>query len=165
MATKTPFDELCEKVVAQYDADVILYIGSMERPYDDRFIRIARTNKRRKNILLILMTLGVWVAAKCHQDQQNVFSALVSPRDSYKSIVIWALHAADIQDYISIVLRHHFLAQFVEWSLCGHPVRILTSRTGIVSQCRLGYSPTRALALSRNSPASRTYRRSMSALL
>lgn len=51
-------DETLEKVRNEYDADLIVFTGPIVRPYDDRLIDEVKTNRTRKNVLLILTTFG-----------------------------------------------------------------------------------------------------------
>jgi hypothetical protein len=60
---KDLFDQVIKKVSDKYEADVILYIGPIDRPYDDQFIaRIknfrSEQKKPLKNVILMLTTLG-----------------------------------------------------------------------------------------------------------
>lgn len=63
MPKDNPFDDAIKKVSAHYKADVILYIGKIDRPYDDELIhRIKNFRKKQKeklpNVILVLTTLG-----------------------------------------------------------------------------------------------------------
>src|SRR5262245_34280210 len=51
-------DDLANKVADAHNADVILYSGEIESPGADRIIKIARGDKRRENVLVILTTRG-----------------------------------------------------------------------------------------------------------
>jgi hypothetical protein len=60
---KDLFDQIIKKVSDKYEADVILYIGPIDRPYDDQFIARIKSfrsaqKKRLKNVILMLTTLG-----------------------------------------------------------------------------------------------------------
>jgi hypothetical protein len=55
---KSFFEELIKKVSDHYDSDIVLFIGPIDRPYDDQFITRVKNFKRRPNVLLILTTLG-----------------------------------------------------------------------------------------------------------
>jgi ClpP class serine protease len=53
-----PYQLLVRKVSDHYDTDIILYIGLIDRPHDDAFIRRVKALKRRRNVILILTTPG-----------------------------------------------------------------------------------------------------------
>lgn len=55
---KNPFQKLIRTVSDHYDADVLVYIGPIERPFDDMFIARCKNFKRRKNVVLLLTTPG-----------------------------------------------------------------------------------------------------------
>ena len=58
MAEKNKFEKLIRRVSDHYKSDIVLYIGPIERPYDDRFIRRVKERKALDNVLLILTTHG-----------------------------------------------------------------------------------------------------------
>jgi len=58
MAEKNFFEQLIKRVSDHYDSDIVLYIGPIERPFDDRFIQRVKERKQRNNVLLILTTNG-----------------------------------------------------------------------------------------------------------
>ena len=58
MAEKNPFEKLIKQVSDHYKSDIVLYIGPIERPFDDRFIRRVKERKLLDNVLLILTTHG-----------------------------------------------------------------------------------------------------------
>lgn len=66
----------------RYDADVIFYNGMLERPYDHKFIQQCRSRKRRKNVLLVLVTPGgsahaAYRVARCLQRNYEKFTIFV----------------------------------------------------------------------------------------
>ena len=68
-----PFQTLIKKVSDQYDSDIVLYIGPIDRPFDDKFIERCKGLRRRPNVLLILTTLGgdphaAYRIARCLQE-------------------------------------------------------------------------------------------------
>ena len=70
---KNPFQKLVKQVSDHYDSDVIIFIGGIDRPYDDAFIDRVKSWKKRPNVLLIL-TLGgdphaAYRIARCLQEQ------------------------------------------------------------------------------------------------
>jgi len=58
MPEKSPFEKLIKRVSDHYKSDIILYVGPLERPYDDRFIERVKSMKQLDNVLLILTTNG-----------------------------------------------------------------------------------------------------------
>jgi hypothetical protein len=61
MATTPPSRKLAEvatDVRAAYDADIVLYFGPVDRPYDDFLIDECDARKKHKNVLLCITTLG-----------------------------------------------------------------------------------------------------------
>jgi hypothetical protein len=58
MAEKNAFDQLIRRVADHYESDVILYIGPIDRPFDDWFIARVKERKSLNNVLLILTTNG-----------------------------------------------------------------------------------------------------------
>jgi hypothetical protein len=57
------FDQVIKKVSDHYEADVILYVGPIERPWDDIFIGRVKEFKQKhkkplKNVILLMTTLG-----------------------------------------------------------------------------------------------------------
>lgn len=65
------------------DLDVILYRGPIRRPYDEQLIELCRNIERRKNVLLILVTLGgdahaAYRIARCLQEKYSRFSLFIS---------------------------------------------------------------------------------------
>jgi hypothetical protein len=76
------FQQVVRTVSDQYDTDIILYIGAIDRPYDDTFIERVVTYKRRKNVLLILTTPGgdpnaAYRIARCLQAQYRTVEGSV----------------------------------------------------------------------------------------
>jgi len=57
-----PLPTAVKRIAAHYDAEIFCYAGPIDRPYDDRFIRLCKsfqaTQKTRTNFLLMLTTLG-----------------------------------------------------------------------------------------------------------
>ena len=49
---------LADAVAADLDADVMLYNGEIWRPMDGQVIHACSTRQRRRNVLLILVTMG-----------------------------------------------------------------------------------------------------------
>lgn len=47
-----------ERIASDGDTDVLLYNGPIERSFDDRIIKLCRARRRRKNLLLVLVTEG-----------------------------------------------------------------------------------------------------------
>src|SRR5258708_16374883 len=71
---KDPFNKLVKRVSDHYKSDIALYIGPIERPHDDRFIRRVKDFKQLDNVLLILTTFGgdphaAYRMARCLQEQ------------------------------------------------------------------------------------------------
>lgn len=76
---KDPFEKLVKRVSDHYESDIILYIGPIERPYDDFFIkRVSDFREKQEtklsNVILILTTLGgdphaAYRMARCLQEQ------------------------------------------------------------------------------------------------
>lgn len=58
MTQLNPFEALVKRVSEHYQSDIVVYIGPIERPYDDVFIRRVKDFKRLDNVLLILTTMG-----------------------------------------------------------------------------------------------------------
>jgi len=58
MPPKTAFEQLIRRVSDHYQSDIVLYVGPIDRPYDDRFIARVAGFKRLDNVLLILTTNG-----------------------------------------------------------------------------------------------------------
>lgn len=70
---KNAFQNLVRTVSDHYDSDIVLFIGRIDRPYDDIFITRVKNWKRRTNVLLILTTLGgdphaAYRMARCLQE-------------------------------------------------------------------------------------------------
>jgi hypothetical protein len=70
---KNPFEKLVKTVAEHYESDIVLYIGAIERPYDDKFITRVRNRKRSDNVILILTTYGgdphaAYRMARCLQE-------------------------------------------------------------------------------------------------
>jgi membrane-bound ClpP family serine protease len=69
------FGQLVKKVSDHYKSDIVLYIGPIERPYDDAFIRRIKGWKQQlTNVILILTTHGgdphaAYRMARCLQEQ------------------------------------------------------------------------------------------------
>lgn len=51
-------EEFASPVRKELEADIVLYLGPIERPYDDLLISLCEAEKRRKNVLLCIVTLG-----------------------------------------------------------------------------------------------------------
>lgn len=71
---KNAFQKLVKKVSDHYDSDIIVFVGPIDRPYDDNFIRRVQNYKRRTNVLMVLTTLGgdpnaAYRMARCLQEQ------------------------------------------------------------------------------------------------
>jgi hypothetical protein len=71
---KNPFEKLVKQVSDQYQSDIIVYIGPIERPHDDGFIERVRAWKSLDNVILILTTHGgdphaAYRMARCLQEQ------------------------------------------------------------------------------------------------
>lgn len=64
--------DVVQSASEKYDADVVVYMGDIERPEDDYLIRQCRRRRRRKNVLLVLTTRGgdpsaAYRIARCFQ--------------------------------------------------------------------------------------------------
>lgn len=73
-------ENLIDEVSHAMDADILIYMGKIKRPYDDKIINDCRTKKSRKNILLILMTMGgeldaAYRITRCLQEAYQTFSS------------------------------------------------------------------------------------------
>ena len=76
-------EHLANHVADKQNADIILYNGPLERPMDRDFIEACLTRKRRKNVILILVSGGgnldaAYRIARCLQSNYDEFSLLVS---------------------------------------------------------------------------------------
>src|SRR5690348_9747289 len=74
MMPKNFFEKLIKTASDSYDADIILYVGPIDRPHDDLFITRVKGWKRRPNVILILTTLGgdphaAYRMARCLQEE------------------------------------------------------------------------------------------------
>lgn len=63
-------------------ADLILYSGTIDRPYDDQLFELCGDRKRRENVILILETSGgnadaAYRIARCLQQKYKKFSVFV----------------------------------------------------------------------------------------
>ncbi|HEY1081757.1 MAG TPA: hypothetical protein VGE29_05815, partial [Prosthecobacter sp.] len=56
--TDNNINQWIETVTTHYNADILVYAGPIARAWDDYMISIIRRRQRRKNILLVLTTLG-----------------------------------------------------------------------------------------------------------
>lgn len=90
------FDQVIKKVSEHYDADVILYIGPIERPWDDTFIGRVKEFKNKhkkpfKNVILVLTTLGgdphaaYRMARFLQEEYQTVVSEGIGPPSQEKA--------------------------------------------------------------------------------
>jgi hypothetical protein len=75
-----PFQTLVKAISDHYDADIYAYIGGIDRPFDDSFIARVKSFKRRKNVLLLLTTLGgdpnaAYRIARCLQSEYKTVSS------------------------------------------------------------------------------------------
>lgn len=75
--------ECANKVAVSLDADVLLINAYIERRLDDRLINMVSKRRRRKNVLLILVTLGgdadaAYRIARCLQDSYERFIAIIT---------------------------------------------------------------------------------------
>lgn len=71
---KDAFEKLIRRVSDHYKSDIVLYIGPIERPYDDLFITKVKSWKKLDNVILILTTYGgdphaAYRMARCLQEQ------------------------------------------------------------------------------------------------
>src|SRR5947199_328989 len=57
MKTDTVTD-LAKKVEAEYSADLLIYFGPIVRNWDDHLIDVCKVRSKKKNVLLMLTTLG-----------------------------------------------------------------------------------------------------------
>ena len=74
MPPKNLFEALIKDVADEYASDIVLYIGPIDRPFDDAFIRRVKERKNRDNVILILTTNGgdphaAYRMARCLQEQ------------------------------------------------------------------------------------------------
>ena len=79
----TDMEQAIAAVSAELDADVIHYNGPISRPYDTMLIQECMKRRRRKNVLLMLITEGgdadaAYRIARCLQTQYEHFSLFVS---------------------------------------------------------------------------------------
>jgi ClpP class serine protease len=86
-ADKAEFERvqaIVQRVAAARDADILLYSGDIERPYDDKVIEmVTERSPRRKNVLLVLCTYGgdpnaAYRIARCLQKHYQGFTAAVA---------------------------------------------------------------------------------------
>ncbi len=79
---KNFFEKLIKTASDSYEADIVLYIGPIDRPHDDDFITRVKNWKRRKNVILILTTLG--------GDPHAAYRmARSSPEQTFRSSTSW----------------------------------------------------------------------------
>ena len=74
--------ELVSTIRDRLDADAILYAGTISSPSDHQFVRDCCSRQRRKNVLLILSTLGgsadsAYRIARCLQRSYACFSVYI----------------------------------------------------------------------------------------
>lgn len=75
--------ELADRVANDHDADVILFSGPIDEPYDRRLLTVCSKRKRRKNVVLLLVTYGgdpdaAFRMARCLQSKYENFTILVT---------------------------------------------------------------------------------------
>jgi hypothetical protein len=75
-------EHLVMRVSEFYDSDVILYIGPIEPPFDDKFIAMCKDFRHRPNALLLLATHGgdgnaAFRIARCLQEQYETVDSRV----------------------------------------------------------------------------------------
>jgi hypothetical protein len=76
---KNPFEKLVKRVSDHYKSDILLYIGPIERPYDDRFVTRVKNRKILNNVILLLTTYGgdphaAYRMARCLQEHYETTS-------------------------------------------------------------------------------------------
>jgi len=81
--TPNPVVELATQISRARDADVLLYNGRIDRPFDDTVIDLVRKRRRRTNILLMLSTYGgnpdaAYRIARCLQTHYTKFTVVVA---------------------------------------------------------------------------------------
>jgi len=74
---------LADRVANEHDADVILFSGPIEEPFDRRLLTVCSKRKRRKNVVLLLVTYGgdpdaAFRMARCLQSKYESFTILVT---------------------------------------------------------------------------------------
>jgi ClpP class serine protease len=79
VAQKNFFEKLIKRVSDHYASDIVLYIGNIERPYDDFLIKRVRDFKTLGNVILILSTNGgdphaAYRMARCLQEAYETVS-------------------------------------------------------------------------------------------
>jgi hypothetical protein len=84
---KSPFEKLLKRVSGHYESDLILYMGPLDRPYDDKFIERVKGFKQLNNVLLILTTNGgdphaAYRIGRCLQEKYETVSENVGPNQS-----------------------------------------------------------------------------------
>ena len=109
MDTKEPRDlteeEVADRLAAELDADIILYNGPIERPADTLLIDECITRRRRKNVLMVLVTTGgdadsAYRIARCLQRKYERFILYVSGYcKSAGTLVATGAHELVISDH------------------------------------------------------------------
>ncbi len=75
--------DLANTLAEKEDADVLLYNGEIERPFDDELLDLCLNAERRKNVFLFLCTHGgnpdaAYRMARCLQDNYEKFTIFIS---------------------------------------------------------------------------------------
>ena len=94
-----------ERISTLMDADIILYNGSIDRPFDVIFIEKCVTRNRRTNAILILVTEGgdpdaAYRIGRCLQENYTKFTLFVSGYcKSAGTLIATGAHELIISDY------------------------------------------------------------------
>jgi len=105
MDTKTPLSELADELAEELDADIIFYNAPLQPGMDEKLIEEVIRRRNRKNVLLMLVTLGgdanvAYRVATCLQDNYEQFILYVpGPCKSAGTLVAIGAHKLIMSDH------------------------------------------------------------------
>ena len=97
--------EISENLANNKDADIFVYSGEIEKPFDERIIRECCNRKRRENVILILCTYGgspsvAYRIARCFQQKYTKFIIWIDGQcKSAGTLLTVGAHEIVIGDY------------------------------------------------------------------
>jgi hypothetical protein len=132
---KNPVIEAADRMAGAQDADVLFYNAPIRRPTDDRIIELVSSRRRRKNVVLILVSEGgdpdaAYRIARCLQASYKRFTLLCGGYcKSAATLVALGAHELILSD-------------------CGElgPLDVQMSKTDEIMQVQSGLTVTSALA-------------------
>ncbi|MFN2974922.1 P-loop NTPase family protein [Terriglobus aquaticus] len=118
------FEKLLKAVRDAYDADILLYVGSIDRPFDDHFIARCKAYKKRPNVLLVLTTLGgdpnaAYRIARCLQEEYGINRGNgdqpdVEPKDAGKFYLFVDSRCKSAGTILATGATHLIMSDFAE---------------------------------------------------